>query len=86
MYQIVLGWKSYKYCYETDELPNPRPTQHKKKYVKSGIWVTFSPQQKHFSWVGIEFYIGNSLQETSPNQILRKHPINSTVIAHVAGW
>ena len=27
----ILGWKIYKYHYETDELPNPRPTQPKKK-------------------------------------------------------
>ena len=32
IHQIRLGWKTYRYYYETDELPNPRPTQHKKKY------------------------------------------------------
>ena len=31
IYQIMLGSKTYKYYYETDELPNPRPTQPKKK-------------------------------------------------------
>ena len=31
MYQILLGWKTCKCYYETDELPNPRPTQPKKK-------------------------------------------------------
>ena len=31
IYQILLGWKILKYYYETDELPNPRPTQPKKK-------------------------------------------------------
>ena len=31
IYQILLGWKTYKYYHETDELPNPRPTQPKKK-------------------------------------------------------
>ena len=29
IYQIQLGWKTYR-CYETDELPNPKPTQPKK--------------------------------------------------------
>ena len=29
IYQIMLGWKTWKYYYETDELPNPRPTQPK---------------------------------------------------------
>ena len=28
--QIMLGWETYKYYYETAELPNPRPTQPKK--------------------------------------------------------
>ena len=31
IYQILLGWKTCKYYYETDELPNPSPTQPKKK-------------------------------------------------------
>ena len=31
LYQILLGWKQYEYYYETVELPNPRPTQPKKK-------------------------------------------------------
>ena len=30
-YQLVLGWKTHELYYETDELPNPRPTQPKKK-------------------------------------------------------
>ena len=24
IYQIMLGWKTYKYYYETDELPKPK--------------------------------------------------------------
>ena len=33
---ILLGLKTYKYIfYETDELPNPRPAQPKKNWVKS---------------------------------------------------
>ena len=40
--KILLGWKTYKYYYEIIELPNPRPTQPKKKYVMSGIWAPFS--------------------------------------------
>ena len=31
IYQILLGWKTCKYYYETHELLNPRPTQPKKK-------------------------------------------------------
>ena len=31
IYQILLGWKRCKYYCETDELPNPRPIQPKKK-------------------------------------------------------
>ena len=33
IYQIMLGWKTYQHYYETDELPNPRPTQPKKEKV-----------------------------------------------------
>ena len=38
MYQVLLGWKTYKYYseYKTGKLPNPRSTQPKKKRVKSG--------------------------------------------------
>ena len=42
IYQILVGWKTIEYHYETDELPNPRPTQPKKNKVKSGIGATFS--------------------------------------------
>ena len=31
MYQILLDWETHKYYYETVDLPNPRPTQPKKK-------------------------------------------------------
>ena len=62
IYQILLGWKTRKYCYETVELPNPRPTQPKKNQVKSGIWATF-PHGKYFSWVGV-----GSIQETDYNK------------------
>ena len=39
---FALGWKHVKYYYETDEIPNPRPTQPKYNEVNSGIWATFS--------------------------------------------
>ena len=59
--QILMGWKQYEYCYETVELPNPRPTQPKKNQAKSGIWATFS-HSKYF-FVGWDwFYIGNRIQ------------------------
>ena len=45
MYRIVLGWKTYKYYCETDEPPNPRPTQPKKNRSKSGIYAPFSPRK-----------------------------------------
>ena len=31
VYEILLGWETCKQYYETVELPNPRPTQPKKK-------------------------------------------------------
>ena len=36
IYQILLGWKTYEYYYETNKLRNPRPTQPKKKVAKNG--------------------------------------------------
>ena len=79
IYQILLGWKPYKYYYETDQLPNPRPTQPKEKWVKSGILGHFCPQEIFF-FVGWDwFYIGNRLQETEPNQILGKHYIKNHI-------
>ena len=64
IYQILLDWKQYEYCYEILEFPNPRPTQPKKNWVKSGFWalkvakVAFGPlfpTGNLFSWVGIGF-------------------------------
>ena len=40
IYQILFGWKTYKYYYETDELPQ---LGH------------FFPAANNFSWVGIGF-------------------------------
>ena len=73
IYQSLLGWKTYKYCYETDELPNPRPTQPKKNEVKSGNWATFVHSKHLFRGLGLIF-MGNRLQETQPTQILRQQP------------
>ena len=73
IYQIMLGWEAYRYYYETVELPNPRPTLPKKKWVMCGIWAAFSPQRIIFRGLGL-FYMGNSLQEALPNQILGQHP------------
>ena len=53
IYQILLGLKTYcKYYHETDELPNPRPTQPKKNEVKSAIWATFSHSKQFFGGWG----------------------------------
>ena len=42
------------------------------------------PTANIFPWVGI-VYIGNGLQETQPNQILRKHPtIVNTIVNTIA--
>ena len=50
---------------------NPRKIR-----LKVAFWVTFS-HSKYF-FVGWDwFYIGNRLQETQPNQILRKHLLHT---------
>ena len=64
-----------KYYYETDELPDPRPTQpQEKNRVKSGIFGTLFPYSKSFFMGWDWFYVGNRLQETHPSKIVRKHP------------
>ena len=41
IYHIMLGWNTDEYyCHETDELPNPRPTEPKKIRLK----VSFGPR------------------------------------------
>ena len=58
IYQILFGWKTYKYYYETDELPYPRKIRLKV------VFGSFFPTAKVF-FVGWDwFYIGNRLQET----------------------
>ena len=62
IYQIVLGWKTYEYYCETDELPNPRPTQPKKKIAYK---CHFSHSKCFFVGFGDWFiYTGNRLNET----------------------
>ena len=68
--------KTYKFYCEIDELPNPRPTQLKKKRLKSGISATFFFSHRKYFFVGWDcFCIGNRVQETQPNQFFRKNPI-----------
>ena len=55
-YQNMLGWETYKYYHETDELPNPRPTEPKRKRVKRGIWTAFFPQQIIVRVLGLIFF------------------------------
>ena len=66
--QILLGWKTFKYYYETDELPNPRPTQPKKNWVKSGIWATFSHIKYFFRGLGLVLHRKQTTRNlTQPN-------------------
>ena len=60
--------KTYKCCYETDEVPNPRPTQpEKKQVIKSGIWAT-SCQQIISRGSGLIFYRKQTTRNaTQPN-------------------
>ena len=53
IYQIMLGWKTYKYYYETDELPNPRPTQPQEKLGWKCHLGRFFPQQIFFRGLGL---------------------------------
>ena len=78
IHQILLGWKQYEHYYETVELPT---TQGQPNPPKIMLKVAFGPlfptKKKLFRGLGLVLYTGNRLQETQPNQILRKHPISS---------
>ena len=67
-HQIILGWKTYRYYYETDELPNPRPIQPKKSQANSGIWATFFLTANIFSWVGIGFIQETDYKKPNPDK------------------
>ena len=72
--KLYLGWKTHTYYYETDELPNRRPTQPKKnKRLKVAFGPLFS-HSKYFFVCRDLVYIGKTLHETQRNQIIRKHP------------
>ena len=66
IYQILLGWKTCKYCHETDELPSPRPTQPKKNLVKKWHLGHFFPQQIFFRRLVLVLY---RKQTANPNQL-----------------
>ena len=69
IYQILLGWKTYRYYYETGELPNPRPTQPEKNWVQAGILGHLFPQQIFFRGLGLILYRKqtNTRNPTQPN-------------------
>ena len=77
IYQILLGRKTYKYYYETDQTSQPKanPTQEKIG-LNVAKWATFS-HSKYFlvGWAWFLVPVGNSLQETQPNHSLDKQPI-----------
>ena len=54
--QIPLGWKAYRCYHETDELPNPRPTQPKGKLGWTWSWATFSHSKTLFRGLGLILY------------------------------
>ena len=72
---IILTLVNVTWYNETDDRPNPRPTQSKKirLKVKSGILGHFFPQLILFHGLGLVLY-SNRLQGTQPNQTLRKTP------------
>ena len=49
------------------------PTQENR--LKAAFWATFPHSKYVFRGLGLILYLGNRLQPTQPNQILRKHPI-----------
>ena len=62
----MLGWKTYKH-YETDELPNPRPTQPRKIRFKVAFGPLF-PTANIFWWVGIGFIYETDYKKPNPTK------------------
>ena len=72
----------------TDQLPNPRPTQpKKKKEVKSGnLGHFFSPQQIFFGWLGLVLCRKQTTRNPAqPNLPQTPYTINSTVLREKIG-
>ena len=69
VYLTLLGRKTYKYSYEADELPNPRPnpTQEKLGWKWHSKWF--------FRGLGLILYMKQTTRNpTRPNHILRQQP------------
>ena len=71
IYQILLGSKTCKYYYETDQLLNPRPAQLQGKYrLKVAFGPLFFPQHACFRGLGLVLYrkqtTRNVTQPSSP--------------------
>ena len=52
IHQILLGWKTCKYYYETDELTNPGPKPTQEKLGQKWHLGHFFPQQLTFRGLG----------------------------------
>ena len=64
IFQIVLSLKTFNYCYETDELPNPRKD--------IGSKVAFGPHfpaADIFSWVGIGYMWETDCKKPNPTKL-----------------
>ena len=73
IYLVILGWKTYKYYCETNELPNPRPTQPNPRKIRLQV---ATGQKVFFSWVGIGFiYILETDYKNLTQPNVRQHPI-----------
>ena len=68
IYQLLLGWKTCKYYHETDELPNPRPTQPEENQVASRIWASFFPQRIFFLGLALILYRKQTTTKPGPTQ------------------
>ena len=65
--------------YETDELPNPRPTHPKKNQVESGIGGHLFPTASSVPVGWDRFGTGNRLEDTQPN---RNSPAKALLVVH----
>ena len=67
VYQIMKGWKTYKYIMKPANSPTQGQPNPRKNRLKAAFGPLFSHSKQFF--VGWDwFYIGNRLQETQPNR------------------
>ena len=88
--QILLGWKTCKYYYETDELPNPKANPTQEKVLRSRLNVafgaTFSPQPIICCGLGLILYRRQDYKKPHPTKSSSNTLLIDTMVGFVGCW